>query len=142
MAEGDPREALREENRLLRRRVAEQDEDLARSAAAQRLLESLAEGALPGAFLLVDARGRVAYASAVVTGLLGEAVRSRPSPEASGILRRVDARLADDLQRALEGTAGTPHATTVGGKPFLASVAPICPAGPVEGVVVRFVPVS
>jgi predicted NAD/FAD-dependent oxidoreductase len=113
-------------------------ESLAASASAQRLLEVLLEGAVAGAFLLVDSGSRVAHASASARELLGDVLPAAPLPDAMPLLNRLDSRLADDLRSALEGTAGAPRAVVIGGAVRLASVAPLPGGGAVEGALIRF----
>jgi hypothetical protein len=113
-------------------------ESLAAAASAHRLLEALAGGVVPGAFLLVDAGGRIAYASAPMGDLLGTALPAGPLPDAMPVLSRLDPRLAEDLRAALEGTAGAPRAVVIGDAVRLASAAPLPVGGTIEGVLVRF----
>jgi hypothetical protein len=117
-------------------REAELEGALARAGTAQRLLEALVGEAVPGDFLLVDAEGRVAFASVGARRLFAD-----PLPEdATVLLRSVDSRLDVDLWTALAGTAGAPRAVSVQGRDLLVSAAPLCLAGEVEGAVIRIFP--
>jgi hypothetical protein len=119
--------------------MRQKDASVARSVAAQRLLEALVEGAVGGAFLLVEPGGRLAYASGPAIVLFGEVARGEG--QTADLIRGVDSRLEDDLRGALTGTAGAPRAVVVAGRALIASAAPLYAGGAVEGAVVRFVSV-